>query len=315
MVPHAKTEIVYIPEDDTPQDNAYNITNYFALQWWYLDAAFTTNTSVHIGIVTIGSHGKTGFYLLQLQYYVNGTLRQQARHIVPLRSITASTETLILTSQGKTFLREYLTPEQDRALDVNLTVKDMSVNLTFIGVTKGWKGSTDLGMWGCPLPKAAVHGTITIGNTPKSVEGTGYQEHGWDIRKLHRSWFWGKIVSEHLNLIFSQNMKNRTEEDVFIAVLNWGKDNYSGIDRANITLTPTNYTWNHGRRIPMQYTLKMDQSDIHINVTITAITVHFSSILIINYWRFHMKVHGTMTCGNVTDVVDNYQIMEVFHFP
>jgi predicted secreted hydrolase len=315
IIPPAAAENAYTPQDDTLQDNAYNTTNRFALQWWYLDAAFTTNTSTHIGVVTIGAHRTIGFYLLQLQYYINGTLAHQDRRIIPLKRVTAATETLLLTLQGKTFLREYLTDEHDRALEVNLTINNMTTNLTFTGTMKGWKGSTNLGMWGCPLPKATVQGTITINTTTIPVQGIGYQEHGWNIRKLHRSWFWGKIVSEHLNLIFSQNMKNHTEEDVFVAVLNYGKENYTSIGRANITLLPSEYTWTHGHHIPMSYALKMDQDGIHINVTIKAVTVHFSTILIMNYWRFHMKVTGTMTCGNLTDSIDNYQIMEAFHFP
>lgn len=308
-------ENVFIPVDDSPQDNAYNLTNHFALQWWYFDMAFPTNASMHIGIVTIGAHGKNGFYLIQLQYYTNGQLSKQARRLLPLRLVSASTDTLQLSYKGKTFLREYLTENQDVALDVNLTFHDLAIALTFIRTMKGWKGSTDLGMWGCPLPKATVHGAITINSSQIPVEGIGYQEHGWDIQSLHRSWFWGKLVSDHLNLVFSRNMKTITEEDVFVAVANWGAENYTSIERDNITLTPICFVWNHGRRIPTEFVFKVDQDPVHINVTISVVTVQFSTIILMNYWRCHMRVTGTMTVGNVTDDVDNYQIMEYFHNP
>jgi len=315
ITPHANAEHVYLPEDIITYDTAYNVTDHYALQWWYLDAVFTNNDSIHLGIMTVGTHGRNGLYLLQIQFYENGTLIHHARRLVPLRCITASPDSLALSLAGKDFLKGYLTDDQNMAVDVNLTVDDISVNLTFIGETKGWKGDTSLGMWGCPLPKAAVHGTITINDEPLTVAGTGYQEHGWDVQRLHRSWFWGKIASDHMNLVFSQNMKNRHEEDVFVTVVNWGEDDYCGIDRANITLTPTLSVWDHGRRIPWEAVFKADQGDIHINVTITVLTVDFSSILVVNYWRLHTRVTGTMSCGDMTDLVDSIQIMEVFHFP
>jgi hypothetical protein len=306
----------FIPVDDTPADNAYNMTGHYALQWWYFDAVFSSQASVHIGIVTIGAGGVSGFYLLQLQYYdSSGNLSRQARRLVPIKIIHASTDGLLLSLGKRQFVREYSSDGQDRVMDVNLSLGGMVVNLTFVDVMKGWKGSTDLGMWGCPFPKADVHGTIIIDREATAIEGTGYQEHGWDIRNLHRSWFWGKIVSEHLNLVFSQNMKSRTEEDVFVAVVNSGAENYSGIARENITFMPTAYAWMHGRRVPVQYLFLMDQGDFHLNVTLRVISVHFSTVVLMNYYRFHVRVVGTMSLGDVVDPIDDVQIMEHFYFP
>ena len=33
----------YNPEDIALKDNVYNVTDYFSLQWWYVDAVFDNN--------------------------------------------------------------------------------------------------------------------------------------------------------------------------------------------------------------------------------------------------------------------------------
>ena len=305
----------YDPQEITLQDNAYNITDYFSLQWWYIDAVFDSNYSVHIGVMSIGAKGRLGFFLFQINLYLNGTLVEKQFQFIPVHQLDLSPDQLLIQCSNKTLLKGYLTNEETMALDVDIDINGLQVNLTFTGLTKGWKGFTGLGMWGCPLPKAEVRGTITMQGEPLNVSGTGYQEHGWDVRRLHRSWYWGKFFSDSTSVVFSQNMKNRWTEDIFVVVINSGEENYSSIAREHIVFDHVEYEFIHGRFIPARSVFQVNEGDIMVNVTFEVESIHFTSLLFLNYWRFHIHVTGVISVDNVSDVVDDFQIMEILYLP
>ena len=304
------------PEDITLEDNAYNITDYFSLQWWYIDAVFDNNYSIHIGIMTIGSKGISGFFLFQINVYKEGELLEKKFKFVPERFVDTSQSEPLIKLLGKDILRGYIDDEDRMALDVSLEIKGLKADLKFTSLTKGWKGFTGYGMWSCPIPKAEVQGNITVKGDIITVNGTGYQEHGWDVRHLHRNWYWGKFFSDSNSVIFSQNMKNRWQEDIFLVVVNSGEENYTSIARENITFNHMDFKFNHGRLIPLKSIFQIDEKDIHIDVVFNVQSIHFSSIVLLNYWRFHIRVTGTISVnGIVEEVDDEFQIMEILHYP
>jgi hypothetical protein len=304
----------YNPEDVVLKDNAYNITDYFALQWWYIDAVFNNNYSINIGILTVGSRGIHGFFSFQINIYKYGEFLDRKVKIVPVRFVDTTQNEPLIKLYGKEIFRGYIDDEERMALDISLDIKDLKTKLKFIGLTKGWKGFTGLGMWGCPLPKASVKGSISINGDTIPVTGIGYQEHAWGIRQLHKSWYWGKFSSKSANVIFSQNMKNRWEEDLFLAVVNSGEINYTSIARGNIIFNHIEYIFDHGRFIPKKSVFQVKEGDIHINVEIEVQSIHFTSLVFLNYWRFHTKVTGTISINGITEEIDDFQIMENFHF-
>jgi hypothetical protein len=305
----------YDPRDVELKDNAYNITDYFSLQWWYFDAMFDNDYSIYVGMMTVGSKGIHGFFLFQIDVYKNGELIEKKFRFVPVRFVDASHSEPLIKVLGKEVLRGYVNDEDRMVLDISLDIRGLRADLKFTGITKGWIGFTGLGMWGCPLPKAHVTGNITVEDENIPVNGTGYQEHGWDVRRLHRSWHWGKFTSDSTNVVFSQNMKNRWEEDVFLVVVNAGEENYTSIFRENIKLYHEEYVFNHGRLIPVKSVFEVDQDDIQINVEFEVQSIDFKRLLIFNYWRLHAKVNGTISAGNITEDIDDFQIMDFFHHP
>jgi hypothetical protein len=305
----------YNPEDSTLEDNAYSVTDYFSLQWWYIDAVFDNNYSTHVGIMTVGSKGINGFFLFRINVYKDGALLEGKFRLVPVRFVEVSPSEPVIKLFDKEIIRGYIDDDGRMALTVSLEIKGLQADLTLVGLIKGWKGFTGHGMWGCPLPKAHVQGTITVNDETIPVSGVGYQERGWDVRHLHRSWFWGKFASNHTNVVFSKNMKNRWEEDTCIVVVNSGEENYTSIARENIVFHPTDYAYNHGRFIPTKSVFQVDEDDIHIHVEIEVQSIHFTSLIVMNHWRFHTKVTGTISIGNRTENVDDVQIMEIFHYP
>jgi predicted secreted hydrolase len=303
----------YQPKDATLNNNAYNQTPYFSLQWWYLDASFNNSYTAHIGLLTIGAHATTGFFLVQIHIYDQGTLLAQRIQLIPLRCFHLSTQEPVISYQGKEVLRSYLDQNNQMCVTVQLSIKDLQVDLLFTGTTKGWIGDTGLGMWGCPLPKAEVTGILTIKGKQIPVQGSGYQEHGWDVRRLHKSWYWGKCSSEHMNLVFSQNMKNRHSEDVFIALVNNQYTNYTSIHRENITFVHVKYTLNHGRFIPIESFLTIHEGLSTVQVRMQVKSIDYKNVLLVHYWRFHVQVTGVISYNNTTEEINEVQMMEIFH--
>lgn len=305
----------YNPRDASLKDNIYNVTDYFSLQWWYLDAVFDNNYSIHIGIMTVGSKGTHGLFLFQMSVYKDGVFLERKFRLIPVSFVEISQSKPSIKISGKEILRGYIDDKDRLTLDVSLEIKGLKADLNFTGLTKGWKGFTGQGMWSCPLPKANVQGTITIDNETIHVNGTGYQEHGWDVRHLHRSWYWGKFTSNYTNTIFSKNMKNRWEEDTFIVVINSGEENYTSVARENIDFYHTDYKFDHGRFIPMKSVFQVEEDNINVNVKFEVQSIHFTSLLFLNYWRLHTKVTGVISIGEFTENVSDFQIMEILHLP
>jgi predicted secreted hydrolase len=305
----------YQPHDASLADNAYNQTSYFSLQWWYLDATFNNSFSVHVGLLTIGAQATNGFFLVQINIYDNGTLYAQRLSLIPLRLMSVSTQEPFVRYQGKELLQSYLNQDDRLCVAVNLTIKDLQVVLLFTGVTQGWIGTTNHGMWGCPLPRATVNGTLTIKGSQIPVHGSGYQEHGWDVRRLHRSWYWGKFTSNHMNVVFSQSMKNRWDEDVFLAMVNNPDNNYTSIQRKNISLVQLKSMYSHGRFIPVESFLTIQEGLYSIHVRLVVKSIDFKNLGLIHYWRFHAQITGVITYDGISEEVNDVQIMEIFHLP
>jgi predicted secreted hydrolase len=276
---------------------------------------FDNNYSLHIGMTTIGAQGKYGFYLFQINIYYQGQIIEKKFKFEPIWHINASTTQPHIKLKENTIFHGSSNQQGNLTLNLTLAIKGTSVNLTFTEMTKGWVGFTGLGMWGCPLPKASVKGTITIDNKVICVEGTGYQEHGWDIRRLHRSWYWGKFITDNFNIIFSKNMKNRWEEDVFLVVVNNGESNYTSLHRENISLEHLEYIFDHGHIIPVQSHFCAEQGNISIDVEINIEFMDFRTVIVMNYWRIHAHIEGTVTINGVVETVDDFQIMDMLYKP
>lgn len=303
----------YQPRDIKLDDNNYKETTTISLQWWYLDASFNNSYSTHIGFLTIGAYMSIGFFLIQMQIYENGSLMTQRIQLLPLRFIEVSTQEPVIRYKEKEVFRSYLDQSNHLNTKIQLNFKDLQVDLLYTGITKGWIGTTGLGWWGCPLPKAKVIGNLTINGNHSLVEGFGYQERGWDVTRLHQSWFWGKCSTKNMNLVFSQNMQNRYVEDVFIAVVNNPSANYSSIHRENITFIHTKYTRNHGRLVPIESLLVLDEDPYIVQVRLHVKSIDYKTLLFMHYWRFHVNVTGTIVYNNSLEEINEIQIMEVFH--
>jgi hypothetical protein len=304
---------LFTPVDVELPDLGYNQTNKIAAQWWYFDAVFSNNYSLVVGIFHFSIASKIGFFFIRINLYENGHFRQRSYQFIPLKQITYSTDKPELSYLGSQIYGAEYDNNQRINVHLNVTVVDTQVNLTFSELTKGWKGYTGRGWWSCPTPKANVTGTLRIHNNYIPVMGKGYHEHAWLVQSMHRNWKWGKFSSPSTNTIFSKNMKNFREEDIFLVVINTDDYNYTSINRNNISYQHIDYIFDHGKLIPIKSKLEINQHPIYVNVTFSAKTLHFTSLILLNYWRFHMQITGYITVNNQTEEINDKQIMEYLY--
>ncbi|MBU1941520.1 MAG: hypothetical protein KKC68_07065 [Candidatus Thermoplasmatota archaeon] len=301
------------PQDIDLIDLAYNRTNTIAVQWWYFDAILSHNYSTVIGLFHLGFKNKIGFYFIRINMYQNGTFLGRNIQFIPMKQITYQIDPPVFIYKDITIYGAKHDYEGKINVSLNFEMKDFHVNLSFIETAKGWKGFTGRGWWACPLPKAIVNGRIYINNQSILVTGVGYHEHAWMVQSTHRNWKWGKFSSESTNIIFSKNMKNIFEEDIFLAVVNIGENIYVGIHRNNIEYYHTKYMFDHGKLIPIESKFLINQDNISVNVTFRSETVHYTSLILLKYWRFHMCINGTITIDNKLEEVDDKEIMEYLY--
>ncbi len=301
------------PTDTELADLGYKVTNKISAQWWYFDAVFSNNYSVVVGMSHLGIAGKIGFFFIRINIYQNGQFLESSYKFIPLRQITYSLDKPELMYKNSNLLKAICDSDGKIHVTLNVTLSETQVNLSFMELAKGWKGFMGKGWWACPLPKAQVDGILVVNDQTIPVTGVGYCEHVWGVRSLHRNWKWGKFSSLSTNTIFSKNMKNPREEDMFMVVINTDERNYTSINRENISYRHVDYMFGHGRFIPVKSVLEINQGPITLNVTFKAKTFHFTSLLLLKYWRLHMQINGNITIDGKTEKINGTQMMEYFY--
>ena len=300
----------FVPEDVALQDGAFHKSNVLAGQWWYFDAVFDNGYSIQLGITVI-SKGANGLILPKLNIYKDTNLEGHAGKVVLFPQFWASEDIPFIKLYGKQVMKGYI-DEGKWIYDVSLEIDDQAANLRFIGTMKGWKGKLPGSWWGVMLPKASVSGNITSNGIKINVVGEGYHEHGWDVffPIKENGWYWGKIVGNSLNVVWSKIMQNRWRGQP-IAVLNQGSLNYTNISPEYLYFNITKYKYYERKLIPIGFTLQANYNNLHIDIKMEAVNIHHVRIAILNYWRYHVKVTGIVSIGVDSEKIDNVQIMEL----
>jgi hypothetical protein len=169
--------------------------------------------------------------------------------------------------------------------------------------------------WGVIQPKAQVSGTLFYNNYLVYVNGTGYQEHGWDgTAPFVKGWFWGKFVSKTLSVIWTNIIKNPWEEYVLL-VVNQNLGNYTSIPSQRIKITFDNYTLDPIWKLPTSFHFNINDEKLHMDITVKTLYItHQTSIGLFNYWRYHVHVIGSITYYTISEQINNVQIMDYTRF-
>ena len=318
----------------TPRDDAFHGSiNVVDIEWWYFDAVFDNGYSVTVALRTI-HRGKSGVMRSCIEVYKDGKAEVEVVKTYLFRDFHTSGSIPFVRLGDKTvveFDEERYNKTGEWRYHVSLKIDDYAVDLTFTGITKGWKIETPKNSWAVPLPKAKVDGTITVHGTTMLVQGVGYHDHNWDYSLLttwvkNRGWYWGRIIGKTVNVSWAKTIESK-DISTLLAIVNQEKTAPSGegdffpIHPDNITLVVNNFISDHRQWIPTEFILRVTETssenhvpvDIHLAMSVEE--VRHSKIFTAHYWRYHVKATGTISVGSTTETLkDAMQIIELLSF-
>lgn len=314
-----------IATDITPKDDAFHgSVKRLASEWWYFDAVFSNNYSIHIGCRTF-SKKNFGTVMPFLELYKDGKpvfkgkKRFRFKHFQTSKDIPLAK---IFNSKILEFDQERYKKTGEWTYKVTLKMGINAVDLTYIGTIKGWKIETDAESWTVALPKAKVTGYILVNGKKINVEGVGYHDHNWNYTLLTainygKAWYWGKVKSDNYNLVWANIVKS-SSNSMKVGIVNQGNNKYYNINPECIKFKSDKIERVQGKKTPTMFTVKIDDVvnniPINVNIKMEAYEIQYDRVLIAPYWRYHVKTSGEISVDNKKEKVDNIEIMEFLRF-
>ncbi len=318
-----------IPKDDT----FHGSKNIIDIEWWYFDAVFDNGLSVHVGFRIYHIRG-FGILQTRINIYKKGKLiKEKIKRNILNHIIIDNKKPEFIKNDKKIiyFEKNNINKKINNWIYIiNDIIDDVSVNLTFTNLTEGWKIETSSTCWTVPLPNADVKGKIYIDGKTIQVTGKGYHDHNWGYSPTtvlqNIGWYWGRISGETLNTTWANTIASKTKQDLIVVVnkpyLPKKEETvFTNIHPKNIIFKARDYKQNHKLSIPHSFSLSFNQQNDHNNCLVSAnikmntIDIHYDKIFIINYWRYHVKVSGTIQYGDIVEKIeDKPQIIEYLRF-
>jgi len=195
-----------------PEENAaHPLPPRRAFEHWYFDARLDNGWSV-IGFLFVADMvtGKSGVELHL--YQPNGVHYRTVRRYSAAEIRTSLTRCEVHI--GDNYVVEEPGADQGAVFHLRLAAGDLAFELTYRSLLPGWKpgagltryGDTDFLAWVVPAPRAAVTGTVRLGETATAVSGVGYHDHNWGVADLKRIlwyWYWGRLYTDEVTLLYA----------------------------------------------------------------------------------------------------------------
>jgi hypothetical protein len=314
-----RDNIVFSPEDIELADDAFqNSDSYHFAEWWYFDAILNEKYSITI-IIYVFSFMDYKFVVTGLNIYKNGVTEVAKEKLYFMNEVYISDDIPLIIIEEKQVMKGYINVTTGEwVYDVSLEIGESSVDLQFIGSTKGWKGRLSIGGWAVILPKANVSGMVRVNGIETEVVGTGYHDHNWDITlwmRLNFGWYWGRINSGNLSVTWFVIM-DTIFSDELVLVINKGNNCYINIDPKNINFIPEDFQIKDNRPIPQSFCLIAESENVSLRIDLTANGLHHGNrnFGLRRYWRYHVESQGSIKVDSQIEAIDGIEIAEFMCF-
>ncbi len=313
------------PIDITPRDDAFHGSrHHIAAEWWYFDAIFNNNYSIHVGVKTF-TWRNLGLVSPLIEVYRDGEIKVEAKKVFLLRDAILSKETPFISLRGKPIMyldKEKLSRNNKWVYHVDLELPSCSTKLEFTGTTNGWVFKTPSESWAVALPKAVVRGEINLDGDSIPVEGVGYHDHNWNytiltVMNYGIGWYWGKVTTSAYSLVWAQIEKSDHSFERY-AVINVDGGRFYNIPSNKMNIIFEDFVRSHLRRTPTTIILRIhdtiDGTPIDVDVKMKAKGIHYNAVITAPYWRYHVASEGTISIDSRVEKVNKTQIMEILKF-
>jgi len=307
-------KFIFSPEDIELKDDAFHgAKRLHFTEWWYFDCVFDNGYTLQVGIRVLSIINKFIIFV-RIDIYKDGVLESHEIKPYFYWDFFASKELPIVELKKKQVMEGHIDNSTGAwVYNLSLELDKSSVELCFIGWTKGWKGKTPGGNWAVILPKAEVFGTITLDNKKINVSGIGYHDHNWEITiftTINFGWLWGKVNSNNYTITWTKVITTRFWGQLLL-VINEKNGNYTNIEPEYINLKIKDIRIEKGMLVPYKFILSAHKKEITLNITMEVFDTHHIRMMgIINHCRYHMKCTGSITVGPNAELIDEIQIAE-----
>lgn len=300
----------------TLEDDAFHKTyDFYHAENWYFDAVFDNNYSMAFNVLVL-QKGNHGIVLIGLYLYDDTNLVSNPRKLHLYKWFSASEEKPILKLYNKTFIVGDIDSNTSSWIyDVSSEIEGQAFNLHFVNLAKGWKTDTRMGWW-LVLPRFNVTGWLLLNGKNITVSGEGYHDHNWFYTYtplIQKGWHFGNFGGETLGLSWVK-IFNRGFTSKIIAVLNQKDMSPIMLDSDDVELSVDKYMFDHGKLIPKILSLKIEDEWLKVDVRMEIVNVHHVKLLFVNYWRYHLRIVGTITYNQVREEIDTVELSELMRF-
>ncbi len=313
---------LYKPYNITPADAAYHKTNKATVEWWYFEGILDNSLSFIFGMFAL-SKNKRGICTIGFQLYNNSAKDLRIAKNLFFKDIEVSEEYPSIKINGEKYIEfdiDHYNKTGEWIYNITILLEGNTINLTYKGLTKGYKGEILGGWYGPVLPKAEITGTLILNGEIINVNGVGYHEHGWNIRPpiWESGWYWGKIYSKNYSVLWVKMMQTPIREQQRFVVFSPNKTDYIYIPAEKIKFEAYYPSSFNLFAVPKIFKLNISDSDnnLYIDVLMESENVHLTQKKINRYYRYHVKINGFITYNGQTEQIENkIQIMELTRFP
>jgi hypothetical protein len=304
----------FTPEPIRFQDDVRHRTGYFShVETWYYDAVFENGYSM-VSLVNVIHIGRIGTVLSGIFIYKNGNLIKSIRKRYPLRSFYGSEKTLLLKLNKKEVVKGRIEADDIWLYRINRGDKNIGFDLQFIKTYKPFKGRTYLGKW-LVIPGFSVSGNLYLDGEKIFVKGEGYHDHNIYSLKapfITKGYFFGKIPLKNANVIWAQIKKSKHDIEKLVILVK--KDTYKSISPENFQFSIDKERKDHRKMIPYQGFIKVEDSDLKLDVSFKPKAFHYIGILAAHYWRFHEIYTGSYTLKSEPVNISEIDVAEYLKF-
>ena len=305
---------VFSPEDLELIDDAFHGSSKFGfVEWWYFDAMLNKGYSIEVNIHFFSLAYQVFIVVAKINIYKDGISQVCEKKYYPPADFYVSKDKPLIELDGKQVMKGYIDNSGNLVYNLFLSINEVSVDLKFVGNTKGWKGVTPLSGWGVFLPSSKVTGNINLDGENISVNGNGYHDHNWNFglkAGINFGWYWGKVNTNNYSITWSQILKTRFQNQPLL-VINEKNGSYLNILPKDIPITVGDIHFKNGFLIPMSFNLEVQSEQCSIKLKIVSLKANYVRLLgLINYWKYHVKCSGSLNIGSEIEIIDDLNMVE-----
>ena len=304
----------HIPKDTSPRDDAYHGPYHIpTTEWWYFDAIFENNYSLHIGIRTFSRWG-FGFAMSCMEIYKEGKLISKSSRILPFSSLHISKDFPSITLLDKPIMvfdvQEYKSSGKWK-YHIEMEFDSCKARLDFTGETRGWKIETPAESWCVALPRARVEGNLQFDDKSMDVKGIGYHDHNWNyslltVMRYGKGWFWGRINSENFTIVWASIIKDGRDN---IAIVNKKEGDYLCAKEVKFEIKKFK------DNLPSAFHLRFKGKGVEGDISLFSKEMHREKVvLLLPYCRYHAESEGFIRVDSIEERTRGLHIMEFLSF-